>query len=73
MGGKSMDELKEWPLSLLLSAILMVAGASAACIGFGYLLGAGFGWLIFGFLCLLVAQQCNNLYRTERGLDKSTE
>lgn len=65
-----MNELKEWPASLLMATAQLLCFFVAAPIGIGCLAGAGWGWLTFALLCLIGAKASNDVYREGRGLDK---
>lgn len=63
----AVNELKEWPLSLLVAAVCMVGGFIALSISAGCLFDEpGLGWLVFAVGLLYFAKQSNDIYQEEK-------
>lgn len=61
-----MTELKSWSPSVWGMTIGMVCAMIAFPVGIGYLVGAGWGWLLFGAIMLSFAKVSRETYREER-------
>lgn len=61
-----MNELKEWPLSLLLAAVFLAGAAITLPISIGYLFAPGLGWLTLTAELALFAKQAHGIYMEER-------